>query len=173
VGVNPTRTALLDLVRRMGADASSTITDETGPEPIGEIRVRGGRELQPTEVSGDEVAALIDELPLVGVLMAGAHGTSELRGAAELRVKESDRIAATVAGLAAVGASVTELPDGWRVTRGTPRDARVVTHGDHRIAIAFAVAALAGVASAVRLDDPDCVAVSYPTFWADLAAVAA
>jgi 3-phosphoshikimate 1-carboxyvinyltransferase len=173
VGVNPTRTALLDLVRRMGADVSSTITDATGPEPIGEIRVRGGRDLQAIEVSGHEVAALIDELPLVGVLMAGARGTSELRDAAELRVKESDRIAATVTGLAAIGASVTGLPDGWRVTRGTPRDARVVTRGDHRIAIAFAVAALAGVASAVELDDPDCVAVSYPGFWADLAAVAA
>jgi 3-phosphoshikimate 1-carboxyvinyltransferase len=172
VGLNPTRTALLDLVRRMGADVSSTITDETGPEPIGEIRVRGGRELQATEVSGDEVAALIDELPLVAVLMAGARGTSELRDASELRVKESDRIAATVAGLTGIGASVTELPDGWRVTRGAPRDARIATHGDHRIAIAFAVAALAGVASTVELDDPDCVAVSYPTFWADLAAVA-
>ena len=118
-------------------------------------------------------AALIDELPLVGVLMAAADGTSELRDASELRVKESDRIAATVAGLRAIGASVEELPDGWRVTRGTPREARVATHGDHRIAIAFAVAALAGVASAVELDDPECVAVSYPAFWDDLAEVVA
>ena len=69
--------------------------------------------------------------------------------------------------------SVEELPDGWRVSPGTPRDARIDTRGDHRIAIAFAVAALTGVAAAVELDDPACVAVSYPTFWADLAAVAA
>jgi 3-phosphoshikimate 1-carboxyvinyltransferase len=172
VGLNPTRTALLDLVRRMGADVSSVATDETGPEPIGEIRVRGGRALGPIEVAGDEVAALIDELPLVGVLMAGASGTSELRDASELRVKESDRIAATVAGLAAIGASVTELSDGWRVSRGAPQEARIATHGDHRIAIAFTVAALAGVATAVELDDPSCVAVSYPTFWADLARLA-
>jgi 3-phosphoshikimate 1-carboxyvinyltransferase len=173
VGLNPTRTGLLDLLRRMGADVSSTITDATGPEPIGEIRVRGGRELAPIEVAGDEVAALIDELPLVGVLMAGASGTSELRDAAELRVKESDRIAATVAGLIALGASVEERPDGWRVSRGKPREARVATYGDHRIAIAFAIAALAGIASAVELDDPHCVTVSYPTFWADVVLVAA
>ncbi|HVM25209.1 MAG TPA: hypothetical protein VM253_07425, partial [Candidatus Limnocylindrales bacterium] len=84
----------------------------------------------------------------------------------------SDRIAAVVAGLRAIGASVEELPDGWRVRRGSPKEARVTTRGDHRIAVAFAVAALAGVASAVELDDPECVAVSYPTFWTDLAEVA-
>jgi 3-phosphoshikimate 1-carboxyvinyltransferase len=78
-----------------------------------------------------------------------------------------------VVGLRAIGASVEELPDGWRVTPGRPREARITTRGDHRIAIAFTVAALAGVASAVELDDPDCVAVSYPTFWSDLAAVTA
>jgi 3-phosphoshikimate 1-carboxyvinyltransferase len=172
VCLNPTRTALLDLVQRMGGDIESAISDDTGPEPIGEIRVRGGRPLQAVSIGGDDVAALIDELPLVGVLMAGAEGSSELRDASELRVKESDRIATTVAGLAAIGASVEELPDGWRVSRGRAREAGVVTHGDHRIAIAFAVAALAGVASAVELDDPECVAVSYPSFWADLAAVA-
>ena len=170
VGLNPTRTALLDLLRRMGADVSSAITGD-GPEPTGEIRVRGGRRLDPVQVAGSEVAALIDELPLVGVLMAATQGPSELRDASELRVKESDRIATTVAGLAAIGASVEELPDGWRVSRGRPRDARITTHGDHRIAIAFAVAALAGVATGVELDDPACVAVSYPGFWADLAKV--
>jgi 3-phosphoshikimate 1-carboxyvinyltransferase len=173
VCLNPTRIALLSLLRRMGADVESHTTDDAGPEPIGEIRVRGGGRLDAAEVAGGEAAALIDELPLVGVLMAAAEGTSELRDASELRVKESDRIAATVAGLAAIGASVEELPDGWRVSRGQPRAARVATHGDHRIAIAFAVAALAGVASAVELDDPDCVAISYPTFWTDLAEVSA
>jgi 3-phosphoshikimate 1-carboxyvinyltransferase len=172
VCLNPTRTALLALLERMGAEVRTTVTDEAGPEPIGEIRVRGGRSLHAVSIGGAEVAALIDELPLVGVLMAAAEGESVLRDASELRVKESDRIAATVAGLAAIGASVEELPDGWRVTPGKPREARITTLGDHRIAIAFAVAALAGVASAVELDDPECVAVSYPTFWADLGAVA-
>jgi 3-phosphoshikimate 1-carboxyvinyltransferase len=105
------------------------------------------------------------------VLMAATGG--ELRGAAELRLKESDRIAATVTGLRAIGASVEELPDGWRVTPGTPRDAAILTHGDHRIAIAFAIAAVSGVAASVELDDPACVDVSYPTFWSDLEGLAA
>jgi len=172
VGLNPTRTALVDLLRRMGADVESRITDAGGPEPLGELRVRGGRPLRAVRIVGGDVAQLIDELPLIAVAMAAADGISELRDASELRVKESDRIAATVAGLVAIGASVEELPDGWRVSRDTPREARIVTHGDHRIAIAFAVAALGGVASAVELDDPECVAVSYPSFWSDLAEVA-
>jgi 3-phosphoshikimate 1-carboxyvinyltransferase len=173
VCLNPTRVAFVDLLRRMGADVEAVVTDDGGPEPVGELRVRGGAALSAVEIGGTEVAGLIDELPLAGILMAAADGTSELRDAAELRVKESDRIAATVAGLEAIGASVEELPDGWRVRRGVPREGRVTTRGDHRIAIAFAVAALVGVASAVELDDPDCVAVSYPTFWADVAEVAA
>lgn len=170
VGLNPTRSALVDLLRRMGANIESTMAPSSGPEPAGELRVRGGRRLAALTIGGADVAGLIDELPLLGVLMASTGG--ELRDASELRVKESDRIAAMVAGLAAIGAEVEELPDGWRVTRGTPLDARVVTHGDHRIAIAFAMAALVGIASSVELDDPACVAVSYPTFWEHLATVA-
>jgi 3-phosphoshikimate 1-carboxyvinyltransferase len=172
VGLNPTRTALVDLLRRMGAQVEMTVTDEAGPEPIGDLRVRGGRPLGAVTIHGDEAAGLIDELPLIGIAMAAAEGQSELRHATELRIKESDRISAMVAGLEAIGTSVEELPDGWRVRRGQPRNARIAAHGDHRIAIAFAVAALTGVASAVELDDPDCVAVSYPRFWDDLASVA-
>jgi 3-phosphoshikimate 1-carboxyvinyltransferase len=173
VGLNPTRTALVDLLRRMGADIELSATEGAGFEPIGDLRVRGGNALSAAQIEGDEVAALIDELPLVGVAMAAAEGTSELRGADELRVKESDRIAATVAGLRAIGADVEELPDGWRVSPGSPRDARIATHGDHRIAIAFAIAAAAGVAASVELDDTECASVSYPGFWDDLAAVTA
>ena len=174
VGLNPSRTRMIDVLRRMGANVEARITDGDGPEPLGDLRVRGGSALTAISVGGDEVAALVDELPLLGVAMAAADGgVSELRDAAELRVKESDRIAAVVAGLRAIGASVEELPDGWRVRRGSPKEARVTTRGDHRIAVAFAVAALAGVASAVELDDSDCVAVSYPTFWTDLAEVRA
>lgn len=171
VGLNPTRTAILDVLRRAGADIEPTVTEVAGGEPVGQVRVRGGRTLEPLRIGGAETAALIDELPLLGVLMAVTGG--ELRDASELRVKESDRIAAVVAGLGSIGASVEELPDGWRVSPGSPRDASIATHGDHRIAIAFAVAALAGVASAVELDDPACVAVSYPTFWDHLATVVA
>jgi 3-phosphoshikimate 1-carboxyvinyltransferase len=170
VGLNPTRTALIDVLRRAGADIEARVTDASGPEPVGDLHVRGGRSLTPVQIGGDTVAAVIDELPLLGIVMAAAGG--ELRDASELRVKESDRIAAMVAGLDAIGALVEELPDGWRVTPGSPRDARIATQGDHRVAIAFAIAGLTGVAGAVELDDPACVAVSYPTFWADAATAA-
>jgi 3-phosphoshikimate 1-carboxyvinyltransferase len=170
VGLNPSRTALIDVLRRAGADIEMTADETTGPEPTGDLRVRSAGSLRPVHVGGAEVADLIDELPLLGIVMAAAGG--ELRDASELRVKESDRVAAMVAGMGAIGASVQELTDGWRVTPSSPRDARITTHGDHRIAIAFSIAALTGVAGAVELDDPACVAVSYPTFWADLAAVA-
>ncbi|MGH2444761.1 MAG: 3-phosphoshikimate 1-carboxyvinyltransferase [Candidatus Limnocylindria bacterium] len=172
VGLNPTRLGLVGALQRMGVEITTRVTDLSGPEPIGVISVRSGAPLRPVSIGGDEVAELIDELPLLAIAMATIDGQSEVSGASELRVKESDRIAALVAGLGAIGADVEELPDGWRVRRGTPRDARITTHGDHRVAIAFAVAALAGVASAVELDDPGCVAVSYPDFWSDLVRVA-
>ena len=173
VGLNPTRLALVGLLQRMGVHIETRVTDLAGAEPVGEIHVRGGSALRAVSVAGGEVAELIDELPLIALVMALVEEPSEVRDAGELRVKESDRIASTVAGLAAIGADVEELPDGWRVRRGTPRSARIVTRGDHRIAIAFAIAALVGMAPSVELDDPDCVAVSYPTFWGDLAAVRA
>ena len=173
VGLNRTRLALVGLLRRMGAEIETRASGESGGEPIGEITVRGGRPLRGTTIHGAEVAELIDELPLVAVAMASCDETSELRDAAELRVKETDRIAAVVAGLEAIGAEVDGRPDGWRVRRGAPRAPRIATHGDHRIAIAFAVAAVTGVAAGVELDDPACASVSYPGFWDDLAKVTA
>ncbi len=173
VGLNPTRLGLLGLLQRMGAEIETRVTDVTGPEPVGDISVRGGRPLHALTISGGEVADLLDELPLIAIAMASVDEPSELRDASELRVKETDRISAVVAGLAAVGADAVELADGWRVRRGTPRAGVVTTHGDHRIAIAFAIAAVTGVAAGVELDDPDCVGISYPAFWDDLAAVTA
>ncbi|MEP6680911.1 MAG: 3-phosphoshikimate 1-carboxyvinyltransferase [Chloroflexota bacterium] len=173
VCLNPTRLAVVDALREMGAAIEVTAVDSDGPEPTGEIRVRSGDRLGPIRIGGADVAALIDELPLLGVAMASADGVSELRDAGELRVKESDRIAAMVTGLEAIGARVEELPDGWRVGPGAPREAEIATRGDHRIAIAFAVAALAGVSGRVRIDDVEAVSVSYPGFWADLESVAA
>ena len=177
ITVNPTRMALVELLREMGADVEieEDQTDATapGPEPVGDVVVRGKDRLQAIQVGGSRVATLIDELPLVGIAMAAADGVSELRGAGELRAKESDRIATMVQGLAAVGARVEELTDGWRIARGRAQTARIETHGDHRIAIAFAIAAATGVAGDVRLDDAECVAVSYPTFWDDLAMASA
>jgi 3-phosphoshikimate 1-carboxyvinyltransferase len=168
VELNPTRLAAVEVLREMGAAIRVTAGRAAGPEPAGEITVRSGGALRPISLDGARVATLIDELPLLAVAMASADGVSELRDAGELRVKESDRIAAMVAGLDAIGARVEELPDGWRVQRGSPRDAEITTHGDHRIAIAFAVAALCGVAGEVQVDDPECASVSYPTFWEDV-----
>jgi 3-phosphoshikimate 1-carboxyvinyltransferase len=181
VGLNPSRLAAIGVLREMGADIEVVEGEKTAgleaecPEPVGDIVARSAGRLHGVHLRGDRVAELIDELHALAVAMAAAEGTSELRDAAELRVKESDRIAAVVAGLAAIGADVEELPDGWRLRsgslRGAAQPAAITTRGDHRIAIAFAVAALAGVAGKVRLDDPSCVAVSYPTFWADVARV--
>lgn len=175
VGMNPSRTAIIDVLREMGADLEVALDTigEPGPEPTGTIRIRGGRRLRAIEISGTTVADLIDELPLLGVAMAAADGTSELRDAAELRVKESDRIALTIAGLRAGGADAQELPDGWRIRRGEPTDVDIVTAGDHRIAMAFAVAGLTGVTGVVHIDDPDCAGVSYPGFWSDLEVLSA
>lgn len=167
VGLNPTRTALLDTLRAMGASVTIEMTAAQGGEPTGDIIVRSAERLESVTVGAAEAASMIDELPLLAVAMAGANGTSEVRGAQELRVKESDRVAAMTAALNAVGAEVEELPDGWRVSRGRPRDAFVMTHADHRIAMAMSVAAFAGVAASVELDDRACVAVSYPSFWDD------
>jgi 3-phosphoshikimate 1-carboxyvinyltransferase len=112
---------------------------------------------------------MVDEIPLLACVATAAHGETRVTGAAELRVKESDRIATTVTNLRAIGADADELSDGL-VVRGTPDRplrGRVVTHGDHRIAMAFAILA-ARRGNAITVDDPDCVAVSYPGFWADL-----
>jgi 3-phosphoshikimate 1-carboxyvinyltransferase len=170
VGLNPTRTALIDVLREMGADIQVMSTADKEGEPVGDLLVRSAR-LRAMSVTSTQVPALIDELPLLAVAMAAADGTSEVRGAAELRVKESDRIATLAAALSATGVNVEELPDGWRISRGRPQEAQIETRGDHRIAIASAVAAWAGVAKSVAIDDPACVAVSYPTFWADAEAV--
>jgi 3-phosphoshikimate 1-carboxyvinyltransferase len=168
VGLNPSRLAAVEVLREMGAEIRVRPSRKGGPEPMGEIRVRSGQRLRSVTLGGDRVAALIDELPALAVAMAAADGTSEVHDAGELRVKESDRIAAVTAGLAAIGANVEALPDGWRVSRGSPHDAAITTYGDHRIAMAFAIAALAGVAGEVAVDDPECASVSYPTFWDDV-----
>lgn len=172
--LNPTRTEFLQVLSEMGVslDIVASATDE-GPEPTGSIRVRSSAPLHAISLSGERVAGLIDELPVLAIAMAAAEGRSELRDAGELRVKESDRIALMVRNLAAIGAEVEETRDGWRLGRGRPRDAAIITEGDHRIAMAFAVAALCGVAGAVEIDDPTCVGVSYAPFWDDLEMVTA
>jgi 3-phosphoshikimate 1-carboxyvinyltransferase len=173
VGLNPSRVELVDILREMGASIDVQPDDEDGPEPTGTIRVRSGGRLHGVTVAGERVAGIIDELPILAIAMAAATGRSEVRDAAELRHKESDRLTLTARNLAAIGARVQESRDGWVIERGIPRDATIETRGDHRIAMAFAIAALSGVAGSVEIDDPDCVAVSYAPFWSDLTAVSA
>lgn len=170
VCLNPTRAGFFGVLARMGA-AMTVSSREVGGEPVGEVVVRPGR-LVGTTVLPHEVPSLIDELPLVACVAARAEGETEIRGAEELRVKESDRIAAVVDNLRALGVMAEELPDGMRIVGGeAPLVGRVRTHGDHRLAMAFGVlGAIPG--NQVEVDEPECVAVSYPGFWRDLARVA-
>jgi 3-phosphoshikimate 1-carboxyvinyltransferase len=166
VGLNPRRTALLDVLRRMGASITCEM-DDAAWEPTGTVVVCGAR-LKATEVGGDEIPNLIDELPLVGVAGALADGVTVIRDAAELRVKESDRIAAMVTNLTAAGVDVDETEDGMRVTGGAVAGGVAVeSYGDHRIAMAMAVLGL-HAAEPIQIDNVACVATSYPEFWDDM-----
>lgn len=173
VCLNPTRAAFMNVVQRMGVPLQSGDGACTmGGEPVGTIVARSAPHLRGVSVGADEVPAMIDEVPILAALAARADGETIVRGAAELRVKESDRIAAVVSNLRAIGVSAEELEDGL-VVQGSdaPLRGRVVTHGDHRLAMAFGVlGALPG--NEITVDDPDCVAVSYPAFWDDLRRVA-
>lgn len=170
VGTNPTRVGFLAVLDRMGARIGIEDLRDDGGEPVATL-VAAPRTLRGTTVVPDEIASLIDELPVLACVAARAVGETRVTGAAELRVKESDRIATMVHNLRAIGVDAEELPDGF-VVRGSDRPlvGSVVTHGDHRIAMAFGVlGALDG--NAITLDDPACVSVSYPDFWSDLARV--
>lgn len=170
VGLNPGRCGFIAVLRRMGARVDIISRNDAGAEPLGDIVVRPVH-LSGTRIDGDEVPSLIDELPALACVAARAHGETVISGAAELRVKESDRIAAVVANLRSVGVDVEEAPDGMRI-RGTrePLTGMVQTHGDHRLAMAFGVLG-ASAQSEIQIDDPQCVNVSYPNFWRDLAHV--
>ena len=168
VGVNETRTGFFAALREMGATIELENTMREGGEHVADLRIAGGRTLAGITVGGDAIPTMIDELPLLACLAAYAEGETRVSGAAELRVKESDRIAAVVQNLRALGGDADELPDGF-VVRGTrPRlCGTVTTHGDHRLAMAFGVLSrLPG--NEIAVDDRECVAVSYPNFWADL-----
>ena len=175
VGVNPTRTGVIDVLRAMGARIDESNPRRAGGEPVADLRVRHGP-LRGATIEGDVVPRAIDELPVIAVAAAVADGPSEIRGAEELRVKESDRIATTAGLLRAFGAGVDERPDGLRIHGGAHlRGAQVDAGGDHRLAMAAAVAAMAAglPGEAVSLlDGAEAVAVSYPGFWADLARLA-
>ena len=167
VGINPTRTGLLTILERMGAEIDVEPGDEQGGEPVGTIVARAGG-LSGTEVGGVEVPLAIDELPLVALAACFAEGTTTIRDAAELRRKESDRIATVAEALNALGGRVEPTEDGL-VVEGTGglRGGRVESHGDHRIAMLGAVAGLAS-REGVEVKGMDAAAVSYPGFESDL-----
>lgn len=162
VGVNPRRTGLLHVLRAMGADIVEEHPGEQGGEPVADLVVRHAR-LRGVAVPEEHVPDMIDEFPALFVAAACAQGTTVVRGAAELRVKESDRIATMVAGLRALGIEVEERPDGAVIHGGRLRGGAVDSHGDHRVAMAFAVAAQCAEAE-VRIGDVANVATSFPGF---------
>jgi 3-phosphoshikimate 1-carboxyvinyltransferase len=165
--LSPTRTAFLEILRTMGGRVETRL-ESTDPEPVGSI-VASSSTLRGTTVDPAVVASLIDEVPALAVAACRAEGTFTLTDARELRVKESDRIETLVEGLGRLGARVRELPDGLVVEGGAPlRGARVRSHGDHRIAMALAVAALAADGP-TEIDGADCVNVSFPEFFSLLA----
>jgi 3-phosphoshikimate 1-carboxyvinyltransferase len=169
VNLNPRRTGLLDILERMGAKVTVYGRRQIGGEPGGDLEIRSAA-LVGTTVDGDEVPLAFDELPLFALAAASARGDSVLRGAAELRAKETDRIEATVDALRALGVRARAREDGFKVT-GVParlRGGRVASQGDHRLAMLGAVAGLAS-REGVRIGDADAVAVSFPGFYEMLA----
>jgi 3-phosphoshikimate 1-carboxyvinyltransferase len=175
VSLNPTRTGFLDVLREMGAgiEVHGAGAEAAGAEPQGDVTVTGPERLRAFDVPPDWVPRLVDEAPAWAVVASAAHGVSRLRGAAELRVKESDRIAAIAAGLGAAGLDCEELPDGLAITGGRARGGgRVETLGDHRIAMAFAALA-SRLEEPLWLDDVASVPTSDPHFLETLAALGA
>jgi len=164
VGINPTRTGFLAAVERMGGRVEVLNQRESGGEPVADLLARPAR-LRGIEIGGDEVPSMIDELPVLAALAARSEGETIVRGAEELRAKESDRITAVVDNLRAIGVEAEELPDGF-IVRGSdrPLKGRVRTYHDHRIAMAFGVlGALPGVE--LEIESPEIVDVSFPGFW--------
>jgi 3-phosphoshikimate 1-carboxyvinyltransferase len=162
VGMNPRRTGLLHVLRAMGADITEQNAGEQGGEPVADLRVRSAP-LRGIEVPVEHVPDMIDEFPALFVAAACAAGATVVRGAAELRVKESDRIATMATGLRALGIVVDETPDGATIHGGDLHAGAVGSHGDHRIAMAFAVAAQRA-SGEVRIGDVANVATSFPGF---------
>jgi 3-phosphoshikimate 1-carboxyvinyltransferase len=169
VGTNPTRTGLIDMLRLMGADITVKPVAAAGAEPQADITVRRSA-LRGVVLPPELVPLAIDELPVFFIAAACAEGQTLVTGAAELRVKESDRLAVMAEGLAAVGVQCELLPDGMRIQGGGLRGGRIHSHGDHRIAMAFAVAA-ARATEPIRIEDVANVATSFPGFPAMAQAV--
>lgn len=165
-GLNPTRTGVLDILLDMGADITVSNEHDEGGEPVGDLRVRSSR-LRGTEIGGDLVPRSIDELPVIALAAALAEGRTIVRDAAELRVKETDRVATVARELGVLGAKIEPRADGFEISGVKAlTGGSVASHGDHRLAMLLGVAGL--VTSGVVVEGSEDVAVSYPRFWQDL-----
>jgi 3-phosphoshikimate 1-carboxyvinyltransferase len=165
--LNPHRVRYLEILREMGADIETTVTSGADAEPSGRIVARSSK-LRGVNVAALDVPAIVDELPILAVAAAFADGRFEVRGASELRVKESDRIKSMVEGLRAMGGNIEELEDGFAVTGGRPlTGAAVESHGDHRIAMALSIAAL-GASGETEVNGAEVVSISLPQFFTEL-----
>ncbi|MEI6351832.1 MAG: 3-phosphoshikimate 1-carboxyvinyltransferase [Verrucomicrobiota bacterium] len=163
VGLNETRTGVLAVLVRMGAHVREIVEIEEG-EPLGAVEIRGDI-LKGTTIRGKEIPNVIDELPILAVAGALAQGTTIIADAGELRVKETDRLSAIATNLRAMGAQVSETEDGLEIYGGTPlKGAQLSSYGDHRIAMAFAVAGMFAEGE-TTIDGVECVATSYPNFY--------
>lgn len=175
VGLNPTRNAVVEVLKDFGAEIEVLTAREIGNEPVGDLLVRGNGNLQlrlsSNVLRGKIIANLIDEIPILAVFGTQIEGGLEIREAAELRVKESDRIKSVVENLRKMNARVEEFEDGFRVEKSELKGASVESFGDHRIAMAFAVAALFAEGE-TQIADAQCAAVSFPTFFETLQSVA-
>lgn len=171
-GINPTRGGILEVMEGMGADVRLLNRRVEGGEPVADILVRSG-DLVGTEIGGDVIPRVIDELPVIAVAACFAKGKTTIRDAGELRVKESDRITTMVAQLSRMGAHVEELPDGMVIDgTGHLTGAECTSHGDHRIAMAMGIAGLLADGTTV-VGDAEAASISYPTFWDEIDAILA
>ena len=167
VSLNPTRIGLLTTLEEMGATVECEVLGEEAGEPIGDVTVTGPDRLRAIDVPEARVPTMVDEVPAWAVAASAAQGTSMLRGAAELRLKESDRLAALAVSLSRLGLAITESRDGLSITGGRLQGGLVDARGDHRIAMALAV--LAGrAADAVTIEGAGGIATSFPGFAATL-----
>lgn len=171
VGINPTRDGILRVVRAMGADIEYRNIREQAGEKTADLLVRYTKDLHGTVIEGDLIPTLIDEIPVIAVLAATADGETVIRDAKELRVKESDRLTIMVDSLSAMGCDIEGTPDGMIIRGGRPmRGAQIDSHLDHRIAMSFAVASLVAEGT-TAIQNAECVNISYPEFYRDLASL--
>ena len=170
VGLNETRTGIIDVLQAMGANLSINMSENTSHEEMGTIEIETSS-LKGTEIGGDLIPRLIDEIPIIALLATQSEGKTVIKNAEELKVKETNRIDAVVNELKKLGANITATEDGMIIEGPTPlHGGEFKTYGDHRIGMMGAIASLI-TSNGIALDDPACIAVSYPNFFEQLDSV--